>query len=888
MPDWRRLVRERLPALHVRPEREGEIVAELALQLEQAYADALAGGAGEEEALRRALAQLGDWDKLGRGIDVSERRAGFAAGGLHDLRYALRFFRRNPAFTAIATLTLGFGIGGNTAIFTMVDALVLRGLPYPAPERLMAIETRKAQQPEIDPWTSAADFFDFREQSRAFSTIAAISPVWSVVMTGRGRAEQLDALYVSAGFFPMLGVNAAVGRTFAPEEDRGIQPSNVVVLSNGFWQRRFGGSREVMGQSLNLDGGSYTVIGVLPADFRYAGAPLAGSATEIAVWFPLSSNQLAGSARYVRFLKIAARLRDGVTAAQGKEEAQRLGLALARQYPEFDRGFEWDARPLSEQATGKLRVSMLLLLGTVGFVLLMACANVANLQLARAAVRQREIAVRVALGAGAYRLTRQLLIEGLVLAAMGGMVGLPLAYAGLKLLIAAGPRGLIHARETGLDGRALLFTSAAVLACAVLAGLPPAWRMVRSQVGAALRKSGRGLAGGHHRVRAALVSTQVAVALVLLVGAGLLVRSFLLLLDVNPGFDARNVATLSTQMPAGARTPAQRAALYRAIRDKLMTIPGVVNAGAVSRLPMTGQNLGSWAFIEGKSVPGQPGFDVEYRVATPSYFATMGIPLRAGRYFDEHDDANPGAVALINETMARKYWPGEDAVGKRLKLSSTPERAPWITVVGVVGDVRHFAMDIEPRAEVYRTYAVNPLGTPILVIRTSADAAALKSTLSAAVRSVDAEIPTYNEFLMRELVERSTTERRFVMLLLAGFALAALLLAGVGIYGTVSQAVAQRTQEIGVRMALGAPRGAVLRMVFGDGLRMMAAGLAAGGAAAAGLAWLMRGMLFEVRPLDPAAFLAAAATLAVSGAAACYVPARRATEVDPAIALRQE
>jgi putative ABC transport system permease protein len=341
-------------------------------------------------------------------------------------------------------------------------------------------------------------------------------------------------------------------------------------------------------------------------------------------------------------------------------------------------------------------------------------------------------------------------------------------------------------------------------------------------------------------------------------------------------------------MPAGARTPAQRATLYRAIRDRLMAVPGVVNVAAVSRLPMMGQNLGSWAFVEGKSVPGQPGFDVEYRVATPSYFATMGIPLRAGRYFDEHDDANAGAVLLINETMARKFWPGEDAVGKRLKLSSTPERVPWITVVGVVGDVRHFAMDIEPRAEVYRPYAVNPLGAPILVIRTSTDAAALKSTLSAAVRSVDAEIPTYNEFVMRELVERSTTQRRFVMLLLAGFALAALLLAGVGIYGTVSQAVAQRTQEIGVRMALGASRGAVLRLVFGEGLRMMAAGLAAGGAAAAGLAWLMRGMLFEVRPLDLPAFAAAAATLAAFGAAACYVPARRATQVDPAIALRQE
>jgi putative ABC transport system permease protein len=303
---------------------------------------------------------------------------------------------------------------------------------------------------------------------------------------------------------------------------------------------------------------------------------------------------------------------------------------------------------------------------------------------------------------------------------------------------------------------------------------------------------------------------------------------------------------------------------------------------------MTGKNLGSLAFIEGKSTPGQPGFDVEYRVATRTYFATMGIPLRAGSYFDEHDDANPGAVVLVNQSMARKFWPGENAVGKRIKLSSTPDRAPWITVVGVVGDVRHFAMDIEPRAEVYRPYAVNPLGAPILVVRTSVDAASMKFALSAAVRAIDAEIPTYNEFVMRELVERSTTQRRFVMLLLAGFALAALLLAGIGIYGTVSQAVAQRTQEIGVRMALGAPPAAVLRLVFGEGVRMMGVGLLFGGAAAAGLAWLMRGMLFAVGPMDPAAFVVAVATLAIFALAACYVPARRATRVDPTVALRQE
>ena len=481
MHDFSRLVRERLPALHMRPERENEIVAELALQLEQAYNEAVSGGASDGEALRRALAQMGDWEKLGRSIDTAEPRSRLTTGWRHDLRFALRFFARNPAFSAIATLTLAFGIGGNTAIFTMVDALVLRGLPYPSPDRLVVVETRKAQQPEVDPWTSAADFFDLRQQARSFSAMASISPVWNVVLTGKGRAEQLDALYVSAQFFPMLGMNAALGRTFSPEEDQGTKPSPVVLLSHEFWQRRFGSSPDVVGQSLNLDGAVYNVIGVLPAKFHYGGEPLAGSATQISVWFPMSSNQLVASARSVRYLKVVGRLRDGVSVAQSREETRRLAAGLALQHPDFDRGFEWDVRPLSDQVTGKLRLSMLLLLGTVGFVLLMACANVANLQLARAVARQREMAVRVAMGAGVYRLLRQLLTEGLVLAAMGGLAGLPLAWAGLRFLIAIGPPALVQTQEIRLDGRALLFTTAAVLLCALVAGMPLAWRMVRAR-----------------------------------------------------------------------------------------------------------------------------------------------------------------------------------------------------------------------------------------------------------------------------------------------------------------------------------------------------------------------------------------------------------------------
>uniref|UniRef100_Q027Q2 Permease n=1 Tax=Solibacter usitatus (strain Ellin6076) TaxID=234267 RepID=Q027Q2_SOLUE len=890
MPDWERVVRAKLPALHVRPEREREIVAELAIELEQVYGDALAGGAGETEAALRAQEHLGDWQALGTRIDQAERgnsRASLSAGGLHDVRYALRALRKNPGFAAIAVLTLAFGIGGNTAIFTMVDAVALRNLPYRDPDRLMAIETRKVQQPEIEPWTSAPDFLDFRKEQRSFESVVAISPVWNVVMTGRGAAEQLDSLYVSADFFPMLGVTAALGRTFLPEEDINGKPAPVVVLGNALWQRRFGGRRDVIGQQVAIDNSMYNVIGVLPADFRWAGEPLAGTSRQIQAWFPLAANQLALAPRMVRFLKVTGRLKQGVKPKAAREETHRLVAALAEQHPDTDRGFECDIRPLRDQATGRVRTSMLLLLGTVAFVLLMACANVANLLLARAVARQREISVRIAVGASAWRLVRQLLTEGLVLAALGGAVGIPMAYVLLQVLVAVGPESLMQAHEISLDARALAFTSAAVLFCAIAAGLPPALRIAAADAHTALRAAGRGMVGGNHRLRSALVVMQVAVALVLLVGAGLLIRSFQHLMSVDPGIDPHNLVTIATQMPGSARTPELRAEMLRRIQDRLEALPGVMSTGAVSRLPFTGKNLGTLVFVEGHSAPGQPLADVEYRVATPNYFPTMRIPLRAGRLFDDHDGA-ASPVAIINETMARKFWPGEDPVGRRIKLSSTPERAPWFTVVGVVGDVRHFGLDTEPRAEVYRSYAVNPLGAPILVIRTRTDAGAMVETLGATVRSVDPEIPTYDMFAMEALVERSTVQRRFVMMLLTGFALAALLLAGVGIYGTISQAVAQRTQEIGVRMALGASPVSMMAMVFGDGMRLAGVGLATGWIAAAALSGWMRSLLFDVKPFDPLVFGAGAAVLAAFALLACYVPARRATRVDPMIALRQE
>jgi predicted permease len=526
-----------------------------------------------------------------------------------------------------------------------------------------------------------------------------------------------------------------------------------------------------------------------------------------------------------------------------------------------------------------------LLLGAVGFVLLMACANVASLLLARAAARRKDVAVRAALGASRYRILRHLLAEGLVLAIAGGAGGWLLAWCGVRALAAGAPPGLLPA-PLHLDGRALAFTAAAVLICALAAGLPPAWNALSGDLNGALRQAGRSLTRGSHRLRASLVTLEFAAALALLAGAGLLIHSFGRLLDVSPGFNPRNLISITTQMPPTLTKPEQRTALYQRMRDELLAVPGVESVDAVSRLPLSGSNLGSSVLMEGREPSNGEGPSVEFRRATPGYFATMQIPLRGGRLFNDHDGV--AQVAVISETMQRRLWPGENAIGRRIKLGPDPEHRPWVTVIGVVGDVRHYALDAEAPATVYVPFVGSPLFSPILVIRTRSAADAMLSMLAAKIRAMDATLPVYDIYSMETLVDRSTAQRRFVMSLLTGFAVAALLLAAVGVFGAVSQSVAQRTQEIGLRMALGSSPSEAVAMVFRDGMKLALLGAAIGIAAAAGLTQLLRKLLFEVQPLDPLSFASAALTLLVFAALACYLPARRATRVDPLIALRQE
>ncbi|MBZ5729066.1 MAG: ABC transporter permease [Acidobacteriia bacterium] len=888
-PDWNAYVRRNLPELGLSPERENEIAAELADQFEQAWQEALRAGLGEAEAADRARSHVRDWAALAAELRAAERPAepplapepkGPVLAGLgHDVRYACRTLRRNPVFAGIAMVTLAFGIGGNTAVFTVVDHVALRSLPYPHPERLMEIDHTRPDQPEVDPWTAIDNLLDFRQRTRAFESIAGISPVWSNVLTGAGEPERLETLYASAALFPMLGVQPAIGRLFTPEDDNRAQPRQVAVLSYGFWQRRFGGSRGVPGKTLRLDGSAVTVVGVLPQDFRWRGDPLAGTATAIDLWMPLAANQLARSPRTLRFLKVVGRLRRGVTSAQGREEVRRIGGQLTAEYPDANGNLSFAGVALEAKLAARLRPAVYLLLATVGFVLLMASANVANLLLARAESRRREIAVRLSMGASATRLLRQLLTESAVLTVAGGALGFALALVLVRLILAYGPPALVQTVPISLDGRALLFTSAIAIVTAVLAGLVPAWRAISGSPAAVLRE-GRNITAGNRAVRWALATAQVTIALALLIGSGLLIRSFLRVLAVDPGFEPRNVASVSTQVPDGAG----RLNVYHTVRDRLLATPGVRSVGAVSRLPMLGQNLASLLYIEGQDTAGHPP-EVEFRAATASYFPTMGIPLRAGRLFDERDPANL-PVLLIDEITARRYFPA-NPVGRRIRFLADGN-GPWYTVIGVVGATRHFGLEADPRPTIYRRAELNPLGAPIFVVRTAGDPGPMLQTLARVVRTAYGNMPAYNVFAMEQLVARSTAERRFLMWLLTAFAVAALLLAGIGIYGAISHSVAERTHEIGVRMALGAAPGDVLRLVFHEGLRIAGVGIVLG----VGLGWaaamLGRKLLFGVRPNDLPVFAAATGTLILFAALACYAPARRAARVDPLVTLRED
>jgi putative ABC transport system permease protein len=799
---------------------------------------------------------------------------------ISDLRHGARLLFKSPAFTLVAIAALTIGIGANAAIFSVINTLLLQRLPYPDADRLAIVWEHNIPRDRRDNVVSPGNYLHWRELNQVFDDMAAVSPTSSITLTGAGDPEPLPFRFVSANFFPIVGVGPALGRAFTAEEDR--PRSRVVVISDRLWRRRFGGDPAILQRAIVLEGNPYAVTGVMPPDFSFLDK-------NVDAWVPVGFTATSRTP-VGRWLQVVGRLKPGVTFAGAQADMERVAGEMTRLFPDFNTG--WTARvvPLREQLTGGVRPALLTLAGAVGFVLLIACANVANLLLARATVRQRELAIRAALGAGRARLVRQLLAESLVLAVTGGVCGLLLAWWALHYLrvVAAARLPIQRLEMVGIDGWVLAFTLAASALSGLIFGVVPALTASGSRLTDSLKdggRSGTGSRGG--RTRAAFVTVEIAAALVLLAGAGLLVRSFARLLDVNPGFDTQTI-TMRVSLPSSRYGTDSRATqFYTRLFDQIDALPGVQSSGAVSFLPLAGPGSATSVEIVGKPQPPK-GSEVvaDVRVIAHNYLQAMGVPLLRGRLFKEHDAADATNRVVINEAMARAHWPGEDPIGKRVKISWDDDREHEI--IGVVGDVRHQTLDTQPRATTYWPYERYPYAGMTITVRAAGDSTLVAKSVVGVIRTLDPNLAVAGLRSMDDVIADSVAERRLTMLLLTTLAGAALLLAAVGIYGVIAYSVTQRTQEIGIRMALGARGGDVLRMVVLQAVSLSAAGIAIGAAGAQLFARLMKGLLFGVTPTDPVTFAAVSAALAGVALLASYVPGRRATRVDPVIALRAE
>jgi putative ABC transport system permease protein len=894
--DWEKEVRRRLARVQLEPAHEAEVIEELAQHLEDVYQRSLRSGATEAEAKNAALQELATDDLLQKEMRRTETpfkespvaggptNSNFVADLLHDLRYAARLQRKNPGFTIVAVIALALGIGANTAIFSVVNTVLLRPLPYKDPDRLVMVweDATKHGYPRDTP--AAANFVDWRHQNQVFEGMAAMADM-SFNLTGSGDPERLEGRRVSASLFPLLGVEPHLGRVFTAAEDQpGTQ--RVVLVSYALWQRRFGGDPGIVGKPLTLNGESHVVVGVMPARFQFP-------SSDDQAWVPMALSQQEAGNRNRHYLQVMARLRPGVSLAQAQSEMSTIAARLQQQYPQSNAELGAAVQPLHEHLVGDIKPALLVLLGAVGLVLLIACANVANLLLARAAVRQKEIAVRVALGARRWRLIRQFLTESVLLSSLGGLVGLAVAYGGLVLLKAFIPEDISQARDISIDLKVLGFTFLVSVATGVIFGLAPAMQAARFNQAETLKEGGRDAAtgGGGKRLRGLLVTAEVAISLVLLIGAGLLINSFLRLRNVDPGFRADNLLTMKIVLPEPKYEEMERrSAFYTDLINRIQSLAGVRSAAVTSNLPLYRQGNSISIGIEGRPAP-PPGQEliVVTRIVSPGYFDTMSIPLLRGRQLNEQDTETTPNVVVISETMARRHWPGEDAVGKRIALGRIRTPEDWVQVVGVVKDVRQFELNAEPKPQMYLSYRqAGFFDSRDLVVKTDVDPASMAATVRKAVWEIDKDQPVSNIQTMEEILADSIARQRFSMLLLAIFAAVALVLAGVGIYGVMSYSVAQRTREIGIRMALGAQTGAVLKLAVGYGMKLVIAGLVIGLIAAFALTRVMSTLLFGVTATDPTTFTLISLLLIAVAALASYIPARRATRVNPIIALRYE
>jgi putative ABC transport system permease protein len=804
---------------------------------------------------------------------------------VQDVRHAVRRLGRSPGFAATAVATIGLGIGASTLMFSVVDGVLLRPLPYPDPERLVAIQSTRASTGRAGYNVSYPDYVDWRDQSRAFEAMAALRGS-GATLTGGGQPERVEAGAVTPSFFDVLRLRPALGGLFPPSVDR-PGGERVAILSDALWRRRFTADPGVVGTTIALSGTPYTVVGVLPSGTRLP-AELEG----VELLTPVALDGESLTYRGSRYLSVIARLRPRVSVAEAEAEVAAIASRLARQYPDDNAGRGVAIISLREATVGFLRPPLLLLLVAVGFVLLIACTNVANLMLPRALVRRREIAVRTALGAPRRRLLGQLLVESLLIALLGGVLGVVLASWGLDSLVAFAPRQTPRLGQIAIDSRVLAFGFLASVATGLLFGIGPALSAVKADLVRSLHGSGRTTGRGRHGASRALVVTEVALSLVLLAGAGLTLESFRRLLAVHPGFDPAGVLTFKLSLPESryARSE-QRSRFIAELLDGIRGLPGVEAAGAITPLPLGGDNIATtFLVLDHPPPPAGQKPSADYRAVTPGYLEAMRIPLKKGRAFDERDGRGAPAVALVNETLAARLFAGEEPLGRKLRIGvgADADDPKVIEIVGVVGDVRNKGLHVPPRPEIYVPQAQHGWAWMSVVVRAPGGFEGLPAALRREVAALDPEQAMYLVQPLTDLVSEAIAVHRFVMGLLSGFAVLALFLAGIGLYGVLAGSVSQRTTEIGVRMAVGAEAADVMRMVLAQAATLAGAGVLIGLAAALALTRLMRGLLYEVSATDPPTFAAVGAVLLVVSLLASYLPARRAARVDPMTALRCE
>ena len=804
-----------------------------------------------------------------------------------DISYGLRTLGKNPGFTAIAVLTLALGIGANTAIFSVLDAVLVKSLPYSESSRIALVwgverSTDDRQQ------VSATDVMDWRSQNTVFEDIATYDN-WAPTLTNHGEARRIPSMLVGDGYFNIMRAKPLLGRTFIPEENIDGK-DNEVILSYGFWESDFAGDPSVIGKTLLLNGKEHTIVGVLPASF--ASLPMSllmGPAAQI--YRPVGENYDLKS-RTSRHLRAIARLKPDVTLAQAQADMTLIANRISQKYPADDSDYGARVVPMKEDLVGGLRPTLLTLLGAVGFVLLIACANVANLVLARAGKRQREVAVRAALGASRGRLLRQVLTESVLLSLLGGGSGVLLAIWVTNWIGPLGEKAFPMLNGVELNLPVLLATLAVALLTGIVFGIIPAIRVARQDVNGALKEGSRSVGSeSHRRLRNLLAVSEIALALVLVAGAALMIGSVVRLYDLNPGFAPDHLLSMDIGLPGTKYpTPASRATFVRSLLQKANALAGVDNAATTSVLPLSGNFDGRAIVIYDKPRPTGKLFSVDYYAVTPSYFQTMKIPLRAGRYFTDEDRAENARVVIVSETMANTIWANENPIGKRMRApgQGPVENEPWSTVIGVVDDVKQWALDRPGTVQLYGDEWQVQYGYLTLVVRTKADPAGFAAPVRNILRALDVDLASSNVTTMDAIISDSIALRRLAMALLAAFGGLALVLACVGIYGVISYSVAQRTNEIGVRVALGAQRGQMFRLVIGEGFRIAVTGMLLGLGLAVALTRLLSSLLFGVGPNDPFTFASVAALLLFVAVAACYVPARRATKVDPMVALRYE